>query len=164
MLFDPVHRALDIVPLANAPSGVKILAVDIQDTAAASQVLAGACFDAVVDWIAFRPADIERDVALFRGRTRQFVFISSASVYQKPVSHYLITESTPLANPYWEYALQKIACEARLMRACQANAPEDTMKLAPGLYQYTYVDDCTRYLVAALYPRRSLSAPSATAT
>jgi nucleoside-diphosphate-sugar epimerase len=96
---------------------VKALTANIEDTAAFSQALAGACFDAVVDWIAFRPADIERDIALFRGRTRQFVFISSASVYQKPVSHYFITESTPLANPYWEYAQQKIACEDRLMRS-----------------------------------------------
>ncbi len=79
----------------NVPSGVKTLTVDIEDAAAASQALAGVSFDAVVDWIAFRPKDIERDIALFRGRTRQFVFISSASVYQKPVSHYLITESTP---------------------------------------------------------------------
>jgi nucleoside-diphosphate-sugar epimerase len=101
----------------NAPAGVKTLAVDIEDSAAVFQALAGASFDAVVDWIAFRPKDIERDIALFRGRTRQFLFISSASVYQKPVSHYLITESTPLANPYWEYAQQKIACEERLMRA-----------------------------------------------
>jgi len=102
---------------ANTPTGAKMLTVDIQDTAAASQALAGASFDAVVDWIAFRPADIERDIELFRGRTRQFVFISSASVYQKPVSHYLITESTPLANPYWDYAQNKIACEERLIRA-----------------------------------------------
>jgi nucleoside-diphosphate-sugar epimerase len=74
-------------------------------------------FDAVVDWIAFTPAEIERDIRLFRGRTRQFVFISSASAYQKPVGHYLITESTPLANPYWQYSRDKIACEERLTRA-----------------------------------------------
>jgi nucleoside-diphosphate-sugar epimerase len=71
----------------------------------------------VVDWIAFTPAHIERDLALFAGRTRQFVFISSASAYQKPSTDYLITESTPLANPYWDYSRQKIACEERLLRA-----------------------------------------------
>jgi nucleoside-diphosphate-sugar epimerase len=97
--------------------GVKALTADIEDAVAVSQALAGASFDVVVDWIAFRPADIERDIALFRSRTRQFVFISSASAYQKPVSHYLITESTPLANPYWDYSRLKIACEDRLMRA-----------------------------------------------
>jgi nucleoside-diphosphate-sugar epimerase len=74
-------------------------------------------FDVVVDWIAQTPDDIDRDVALFRGRIRQYVFISSASVYQKPPAHYLITELTPLANPYWDYSRNKIACEERLMKA-----------------------------------------------
>jgi len=68
-------------------------------------------------WIAFEPTHIVRDLERFRGRTPQFVFISSASAYQKPVGHYLITESTPLANPFWTYSQQKIACEDRLMRA-----------------------------------------------
>ena len=93
------------------------IAVDIEDAAAVSRALAGATFDAVVDWIAFEPAHVERDIALFRGRTRQYIFISSASAYQKPATHYLITESTPLVNPYWDYSQQKIACEERLMRA-----------------------------------------------
>jgi nucleoside-diphosphate-sugar epimerase len=79
-------------------------------------------FDVVVDWIAYTPADIERDLGLFRGRTRQFVFISSASAYQKPPSHYLITESTPLYNPYWDYSRNKIACEERLLRAYREEA------------------------------------------
>ena len=74
-------------------------------------------FDVVVDWIAYTPDDIERDLALFRGRVKQYVFISSASAYQKPPAHYLITESTPLHNPYWEYSRNKIACEERLMQA-----------------------------------------------
>lgn len=74
-------------------------------------------FDIVVDWIAYKPDDIERDLTLFRDRVKQFVFISSASVYQKPPEHYIITESTPLYNPYWEYSRDKIACEERLMRA-----------------------------------------------
>lgn len=74
-------------------------------------------FDAVVDFLAFTPNDIERDLRLFRGRTNQFVFISSASAYQKPVKNYLITEETPLENPYWEYSRNKIACEDRLMQA-----------------------------------------------
>ena len=77
-------------------------------------------FDAVVDWIAFRPEDIERDIQLFGGRTGQFVFISSASAYQKPPAHYLITEETPLENPFWDYSRNKIACEERLMREYHA--------------------------------------------
>jgi nucleoside-diphosphate-sugar epimerase len=74
-------------------------------------------FDVVVDWIAFTPEDVERDIALFRGRTKQFVFISSASAYQKPSLNYLITESTPLYNPFWDYSRNKIDCEDRLMKA-----------------------------------------------
>jgi nucleoside-diphosphate-sugar epimerase len=102
---------------ANLPEGVHSLTADLEDPAGAARALGDDRFDAVVDWIAFTPAHIERDLQLFRGRTRQFIFISSASAYQKPATHYLITESTPLANPYWEYSRNKIACEERLMRA-----------------------------------------------
>jgi nucleoside-diphosphate-sugar epimerase len=72
-------------------------------------------FDSVVDWIAYTPGDIERDIKLFSGKTRQFVFISSASAYQKPPANYLITEAAPLENPFWQYSRDKIACENRLM-------------------------------------------------
>jgi len=115
-------RGMDITLLSRGrhasepPAGVKTVIADVNDPAAL-QKLEHESFDAVVDWIAFSPADIERDLKLFRGRTRQFVFISSASAYQKPQRHYLITESTPLANPYWDYARNKIACEERLMKA-----------------------------------------------
>ena len=118
-----VERGIDLTLLTRGqrttrlPAGTKTLAVDIHDRAAVLRALDGTFFDAVVDFISFVPPHIERDIELFNGRTRQFVFISSASAYQKPVSHYLITESTPLANPYWEYARNKIACEERLMRA-----------------------------------------------
>jgi nucleoside-diphosphate-sugar epimerase len=99
------------------PAGVKSLAVDLHDLEAAKRALAELRFDAVVDWIAFTPADIERDLEIFRGRTQQLVFLSSASCYQKPQTQYLMTESTPLANPYWQYSRDKIACEERLMKA-----------------------------------------------
>lgn len=98
------------------PSGVKTLIADVNDPVL-QEKLGHESFDAVVDWIAFTPADIERDLKLFRGRTRQFVFISSTSAYQKPQTHYLMTESTPLANPHWDYSRNKIACEERLMQA-----------------------------------------------
>jgi nucleoside-diphosphate-sugar epimerase len=101
----------------NVPASVKTLRFDIHDVGAANRELRDMRFDAVVDWIAFTEADVERGLELFRGRTRQFIFISSASAYQKPQTHYLITESTPLANPYWQYSRDKIACEERLMRA-----------------------------------------------
>jgi len=102
---------------APLPAGVNTLTLDMDDAAGAAQALAGARFDVVVDWIAFTAAQIERDLTLFRGRIAQYVFISSASAYQKPSGHYLITESTPLANPYWQYSRDKIACEDRLMQA-----------------------------------------------
>jgi nucleoside-diphosphate-sugar epimerase len=98
------------------PAGVKTLSLDIENEASASRALGETTFDVVVDWIAFTPEQIERDLSLFRGRVRQYVFISSASAYQKPSTHYLITESTPLANPFWDYSRNKIACEERLMR------------------------------------------------
>lgn len=97
--------------------GARGVAADVGNPAAAAEAVGGGDWDAVVDFISFTPADIENRLALLRRRTRQFIFISSASVYQRPVTHYLVTESTPLANPYWEYSRNKIACEDRLMRA-----------------------------------------------
>ncbi len=99
------------------PDGTTLLKGDIHsDEAHLASLVAGHRFDAVVDYIAFTPHDIERDLRLFRDRTDQFVFISSASAYQKPVKNYLITEETPLENPYWEYSRNKIACEQLLMK------------------------------------------------
>lgn len=101
----------------NHVPGARGLIADLSDPASLQAALAGHEWDAVVQWIGYEPADIERDLALFRGRTKQYVFISSASAYQKPPGHYLITESTPLTNPYWDYSRRKIACEERLLRA-----------------------------------------------
>jgi nucleoside-diphosphate-sugar epimerase len=118
------QRGMDVTLLSRGqhasqlPSGVKTktMIADVNDPSTV-QKLEHESYDAVVDWIAFTPADIERDLKLFRGRTKQFVFISSTSAYQKPQTHYLMTESTPLANPHWDYARNKIACEERLMQA-----------------------------------------------
>ena len=105
-----------------APQGSTTLQADIHaDTAALSALLADQRFDAVVDFIAFTPNDIQRDLSLFRDKTDQFVFISSASAYQKPVQNYLITEETPLENPFWDYSRDKIACENLLMDEYRAN-------------------------------------------
>ena len=106
-----------------APPGAEVIPADVhKDEDRIAAFLASRHFDAVVDWIAFQPLDIERDLHLFRGRTDQFVFISSASAYQKPPRHYLVTEETPLENPYWEYSRNKIACELRLMEAFRQEA------------------------------------------
>jgi nucleoside-diphosphate-sugar epimerase len=100
------------------PQGATLLRGDVHarenDVA---RLLAGHHFDAVVDFIAYTLDDVERDLRLFRDIASQFVFISSASAYQKPPRHYLVTEETPLENPYWEYSRNKIACEQRLMQA-----------------------------------------------
>ncbi len=103
-------------------SGVQQLTADIHQLADVRRALRGLTFDVVVDWIAYTPDDIERDLALFQDRVRQFIFISSASAYQTPPAHPVITESTPLANPYWQYSRDKIACEERLMRAYREQA------------------------------------------
>jgi nucleoside-diphosphate-sugar epimerase len=103
-----------------APAGVQAHAADLGDEAAVQRALGPGGWDAVVDFVCYVPADAERDLRLFRGRTGQLVFISSASAYQRPVTHYLVTESTPLANPFWEYSRNKIACEERFLAAYRA--------------------------------------------
>ncbi len=98
------------------PPGVKVIEADIHQEAEVAAKLEGHTFDVVADFIAFEPAQLERDVRLFAGKTKQFMFISSASAYQTPLSDYRITEGTPLSNPYWAYSRNKIACEEYLMQ------------------------------------------------
>jgi nucleoside-diphosphate-sugar epimerase len=117
-----VERGLDLFVLnrGSDPDGARgatPLVADLRDEPATEQALAGHRFDVVVDWIAFTPEEIERDLRLFGSRTDQFIFISSASAYQKPLGDWLIREDTPLANPFWDYSRNKIACEERLLRA-----------------------------------------------
>lgn len=92
------------------------LKADINDEATVASLIANLEFDVVADFIAFGPEQLERDYRLFKNKTRQFIYISSASAYQKPLSDYRITEGTPLSNPYWEYSRNKIAGEAYLMK------------------------------------------------
>ncbi len=97
------------------PPGTRHLQADIRgDIKPIEDQLSGHTFDVVVDFIAFKEVDIERDLMLFKGRTRQFIFISSASAYQKPPKSHFISEETPLSNPFWQYSRDKIACEERL--------------------------------------------------
>ena len=99
------------------PTGAQVLRGDIRDLASAQSAVQGYTFDVVVDWVAFTPDHIETDLELFRGRTGQYIFISSASAYQTPPASVPITESTPLDNPVWLYSRNKIACEECLLRA-----------------------------------------------
>ena len=96
--------------------GAHFITVDINDEAAAAEKLAGMTFDVACDFIGFVPQQLERDYRLLKGKVRQFMYISSASAYQKPCGNYVISEKTPLANPYWEYSRNKIACEDYLMK------------------------------------------------
>ena len=103
------------------PEGTKFIKADINDEANVASLIKDMQFDVVADFIAFVPAQVERDIRLFTGRTKQYIFISSASAYQKPLSDYRITESTPLVNPYWEYSRNKIACEELLISEYRKN-------------------------------------------
>lgn len=119
-------------------TGARAITADMTDVDRTRSALGEHTWDVVVQWIAFGPDDITRDVALFRNRTKQYVFISSASVYQKPPQPpYLITESTPRVNPHWEYSRKKIACELELEAAHKAGGFPYTI-VRPSL---TYGDD-----------------------
>lgn len=97
------------------PEGARVINADIRNEEKVKKSLTGFEFDVVVDWVAFNPRHIQTDISLFKGKTGQYIFISSASCYQRPVTNYLIDESTPLANPFWEYSRNKIACEELLI-------------------------------------------------
>ena len=101
----------------NLPEGVHQIIADINDESTVCKLLEGQYYDVVADFIAFVPEQVERDIRLFRDHCDQYIFISSASAYQKPLSHFMITESTPLLNPHWAYSRAKIACEELLVRA-----------------------------------------------
>lgn len=92
-------------------TGVKTIHTDIKDKQKVQAAMADLKFDVVVNFIAYTPDDVKQDIEIFSGRTKQYIFISSASVYQKVGGHPVITESTPLYNPYWDYSRDKIACE-----------------------------------------------------
>lgn len=97
------------------PENVKTIIADINDEEATASKLEGMDFDCVGEFIGFVPAQLERDYRLFSGKTKQFIYISSASAYEKPPKGYRITEETPLSNPYWQYSRDKKACEEFLM-------------------------------------------------
>jgi nucleoside-diphosphate-sugar epimerase len=121
-----VEKGIDLYLLNRGQHRVEIpgaqhIIGDINQPEKVRETLRGWQFDAVVNWIAFTADDIERDIDLFEGKTKQYVFISSASAYQKPPLYPFITESTPLRNPFWEYSQHKIRCEERLEQAYRAS-------------------------------------------
>lgn len=118
------------------PKGVTSLIGDIEEPASVRKALQGHTFDIVANFIAFTPGDVQRDMELFEGQIGHYLFISSASCYQKPPRHPVITESTPLANPFWEYSRQKIACEDALMAAYRERGFPVTIVRPSLTYQY----------------------------
>ena len=101
---------------ADVPEGVRTITADINDEADVAEKLQGMFFDTVCEFIGFTVDQVERDWRLFKGKTRQYIYISSASAYLKPAAGHVITEGTTLANPYWEYSRNKIASEEFLMK------------------------------------------------
>ena len=97
------------------PSGAELLCGDYHNESEMEAILKGRKFDVVANFIAFKVADVQKDYRLFTDITKQYIFISSASAYQKPAVNPIITEATPLSNPYWQYSRDKIACEEWLM-------------------------------------------------
>jgi nucleoside-diphosphate-sugar epimerase len=100
-----------------ALSGVSVHLGDSNDEAGMSDFLQGKNFDCAVNWVVWDTGQAERDIRLFEGKTAQYIFISTASAYQKPPASHIVTEKTPLSNPYWEYSRKKIACEQAFMSA-----------------------------------------------
>ena len=101
---------------ADVPEGVRTITADMNDEADVAEKLQGMFFDTVCEFIGFTVDQVERDWRLFKGKTRQYIYISSASAYLKPAAGHVITEGTTLANPYWEYSRNKIASEEFLMK------------------------------------------------
>jgi len=109
-----MNRGLSKLPSAVPPE--RVLRADAGDEQQVRSAVQGRDWDVVVEWVGYKPMQVEQDMRVFAG-TGQYMFISSASVYEKPPSHWLITESTPKVNPFWQYSQDKIACEEVLRRA-----------------------------------------------
>ncbi len=120
------------------PPQVTTLRADAREPSAVMEKIKGLDFDAVVDWVAFTPEQVQNDIKLFDGRTRQYVFISSASAYQKPPARLPVTESTPLRNPYWQYSRDKIACEDLLVAAYRERGFPATIVRPSHTYDRTH--------------------------
>ncbi|WP_308113568.1 SDR family oxidoreductase [Arthrobacter sp. ISL-30] len=121
------------------PAGVEVLQADVRNPTEVREVLRGREFDAVADFISFTPDHVAAAVEQFSGRTGQYVFISSASAYQKPPARLPILESTPLRNPYWKYSQDKIACEELLFRAYREDAFPVTVVRPSHTYDRTRI-------------------------
>lgn len=119
------------------PAGVELLVADVRDKAAVAAVLGARTFDVVADFVTYTPEHARAAVELFRGRTGQYLFISTASAYQKPPARLPITESTPLRNPFWQYSRDKIACEEIFTAAYREDGFPVTIVRPSSTYDHT---------------------------
>jgi nucleoside-diphosphate-sugar epimerase len=120
---------------------------DIRNIRKAQDTLSAYLFDVVVNWINFIPEQVKTDVNIFSGKVKQYIFISSASAYQKPLKKLPITEETPLENPYWQYSRDKIACEEYLMRQYRETGFPVTIVRPSHTYDRTLVPSDWGYTV-----------------
>ena len=121
------------------PDGVHVLKGDARDAAAVRDVVRKRGFDSVVNFLIWTTDQVRSDIETFAGQTGQYVFISSASAYQKPVARLPITESTPLSNPFWQYSRDKIACEDVLVRAYREEGFPATIVRPSHTYDKTMI-------------------------
>jgi nucleoside-diphosphate-sugar epimerase len=119
--------------------GTRAIIADKNDRAGMRQALAGPRFDVVANFIAYNAEDVQKDVELFAEKTSQYIVISSASAYQKPPNYHVVTESTPVHNPYWEYSRNKIALENAAMRAYRSQGFPVTIVRPSYTYAKTVV-------------------------
>ncbi len=131
------------------PTGAKVLRADIRDREQVLSTLGELSFDCVVNWVAFTPEHIQNDFELFNGRTRQYIFISSASAYQTPPSFLPVTESTPLHNPFWEYSRLKAECEAALTQVYRGQGFPAVIVRPSHTYDQTLLPFRDRYTTVA---------------
>ncbi len=141
-----VERGIDLFVLNRGcstlrplPGQATVLRGDVRDPASVRNAVGDRSFDAVVDWIAFTPEHVRADIDFFRGRTTQYVFISSASAYQTPPARQPVLESTPLRNPFWQYSRDKIACEETLVAAYRDEGFPATIVRPSHTYDRTLV-------------------------
>lgn len=124
---------------SECPDNVVVIQGDMNHEEEIAEKIKGMSFDTVCEFIGFVPEQLERDYRLFAGKTKQYIYISSASAYQTPLSDYLITEGTPLANPHWQYSRDKIACEEYLLKMYRENGFPITIVRPSHTYSETAV-------------------------
>lgn len=138
MGFD-LHLLTRGLSFRKPPPGAKIINCDIRDIKKTKSLLSNLEFDVVVDWIAYDIDHVVNDYILFRNKTEQYIFISSASAYQKPVDQLPITESYPLHNPFWEYSRKKILAENYLLEKTQKDGFPVTIVRPSHTYDHTKI-------------------------